>query len=111
MRPHYDRRERHNHTGKKYAYYKCVDKKDGCKQETVQKDTIEEAVVQDTLKLLDDKLINQISQALHGIAQNEFKNGNIQRLETTYYKQEIKRKLNATAYARQSDRLNYEKLD
>lgn len=43
-----------SHTGKKYAYYKCIGKKDGYKQETVQKDLIEESVIQDTFKLLDD---------------------------------------------------------
>ena len=62
-----------SHTGKKYAYYRCFGKKDGCKQETVSKDLIENAVIQDTLKLLDDKLIDKISQALYEILQNELK--------------------------------------
>lgn len=70
-----------SHTGKKYAYYRCFGKKDGCKQETVPKDLIEEAVIQDTLKLLDDKLIDKISQALYEILQEELKNGNVPRLE------------------------------
>lgn len=70
-----------SHTGKKHAYYKCVGKKAGCKQETVQKDLIEEAVIKDTLKLLDDKLIDQISQVLYEIVQEELKNGNVQRFE------------------------------
>lgn len=70
-----------SHTGKKHAYYKCVGKKDGCKQVTVQKDAIEEAVIQDTLNLLDDKLIDQISQALYEIVQEELKSGNAQCLE------------------------------
>ena len=62
-----------SHTGKKYAYYRCFGKKDGCKQETVPKDLIEEAVIQDTLKLLDDKLIDKISQALYDILQKNKK--------------------------------------
>lgn len=70
-----------SHTGAKHYYYKCVGKKSGCKQETVQKDLIEEAVIQDTLKLLDDKLIDQISQALYEIVQEELNNGNVQRFE------------------------------
>lgn len=72
---------RTSHTGKKYAYYRCFGKKDGCKQETVPKDLIEETVIQDTLKLLDDKLIDKISQALYDILQEELKNGNVPRLE------------------------------
>lgn len=55
------------HTGRKHTYYKCVANKVGCKQENIQKDAIEEGVIQDTLKLLDDKLIDQISQALYEI--------------------------------------------
>ena len=70
-----------SHTGKKHAYYRCVGRKNGCKQESVQKDLIEETIVQDTLKLLDDKLIDQISQALYEILQGELKNGNVPRLE------------------------------
>ncbi len=70
-----------SHTGKKYAYYKCAGRKGGCKQETVQKDLIEEAVIQDALKLLDDKLIDEISNALYEILQGELKNGNVPRLE------------------------------
>lgn len=46
-----------------------VGKKDGCKQETVQKDIIKESVVQVALKLLDNKLIDQVSQAVYEIAQ------------------------------------------
>ena len=67
--------------GKKYAYYCCFGKKDDYKQETVPKDLIEEVVIQDTLKLLDDKLIDKISQALYEILQEELKNGNVPRLE------------------------------
>lgn len=70
-----------SHTGKKYSYYKCIGKKNGCKQETLRKDLIEEVVIQDTLKLLDDKLIDQISKALYEILQEELKNGNVPRLE------------------------------
>lgn len=70
-----------SHTGAKHYYYKCVGKKNGCKQETVQKDLIEEAVIQDVLKLLDDKVIDQISQALYEILQEELNSGNIPRLE------------------------------
>lgn len=70
-----------SHTGKKHAYYRCVGRKNGCKQESVQKDLIEETVVQHTFKLLDDKLIDQISQALYEILQGELKNGNVPRLE------------------------------
>lgn len=57
-----------SHTGKKYAYYKCVVKQDGCKQETVQKDIIKESVVQVALKLPDNKQIDQVSQAVYEIA-------------------------------------------
>lgn len=81
-----------SHTGKKYAYYRCFGKKGGCKQETVPKDLIEEAVIQDMLKLLDDKLIDKISQALYEILQEELKNGNVPRLEkllTANKKQQI----------------------
>ena len=70
-----------SHTGKKHAYYRCVGRKNGCKQESVQKDLLEETVVQHTFKLLDDKLIDQISQALYEILQGELKNGNVPRLE------------------------------
>ena len=70
-----------SHKGKKYAYYRCFGKKYGCKQETVPKDLIEETVIQDTLKLLDDKLIDKISQALYDILQEELKNGNVPRLK------------------------------
>ena len=70
-----------SHTGKKHAYYRYDGRKNGCKQESVQKDLIEETIVQDTLKLLDDKLIDQISQALYEILQGELKNGNVPRLE------------------------------
>lgn len=42
---------------------------------------LEEVVTQDTLKLLDDKLIDQISQASYEIVQKELKNGSVQRFE------------------------------
>lgn len=55
--------------------------KNSCIQETVQKDLIEEGIIQDTLKLLDDKLIDQISRALYEIMQEELQSGNVQRFE------------------------------
>ena len=68
-------------TGEKHYYYKCFGYKQGCKKKNIQKILIEDAVIEDTLKLLDDEVIDNISKALHDLLQEELKSGNISRLE------------------------------
>ena len=59
------RRERNNATGRTYYYYKCATakKKKGCNKKTVQKEWLENLVVQETMKLIqDDAVIERIVQ-------------------------------------------------
>ena len=56
-------------TGRTYYYYKCATakKKKGCNKKTVQKEWLENLVVQETMKLIqDDAVIERIRSAGHG---------------------------------------------
>ena len=70
-----------SHTGAKHFYYKCFGYKQGCKKKNVHKDTIENSVIADTLEILDEDVIDRISQALYDLLREELKIGNIARLE------------------------------
>lgn len=61
-------------TGKIYNYYKCANAKKthNCDKKTVQKDKIENAVIKAIIdKIMDDKLMEQLSYRLYDLQQRE----------------------------------------
>lgn len=61
-------------TGKIYNYYKCANAKKthNCDKKTVQKDKIENAVIKALIdKIMDDKLMEQLSYRLYDLQQRE----------------------------------------
>jgi hypothetical protein len=70
-----------SHTGDKHYYYKCHGAKKGCKKKAVHKDVIEDAVIDDVLKFLDDEVIDNVAKALYELFREEINSGNLGRLE------------------------------
>lgn len=70
-----------SHTGEKHYYYKCSCAKKGCRKKSVQKDILENAIIADILKFLDDEVIDNIAKAILEMLQEENQSGNILRLE------------------------------
>ena len=61
-------------TGRTYYYYKCanVKRRKGCNKKTVQKDWLEELVVRETMKLIqDDAVIDKIVQLVRDVQNQE----------------------------------------
>ena len=61
-------------TGRTYYYYKCanVKRRKGCNKKTVQKDWLEELVVRETMKLIqDDAVIDKIVQLVMDVQNQE----------------------------------------
>lgn len=61
-------------TGRTYCYYKCanVKRRKGCNKKTVQKDWLEDLVVRETMKLIqDDAMIDKIVQLIMDVQNQE----------------------------------------
>ena len=74
-------------TGRTYYYYKCanVKRRKGCNKKTVQKDWLEDLVVRETMKLIqDDAVIDKIVQLVMDVQNQE--NTTIPLLITFNYK-------------------------
>ena len=70
-----------SHTGEKHYYYKCSGARKGCKKKSIQRDLLDDPIIEDILKFLDDDVIDGVAKALYEMLQEENESGNILRLE------------------------------
>lgn len=81
-------------TGKLHSYYMCNNaKKKQCNKKAIQKNYIEDLIVEQTRKILTDENINRIANEVVNLANKEKNNATLKRL-TTLLKENEKQKAN-----------------
>ena len=82
-----------SHTGKVYHYYKCnAAKRKQCSKKTVQKEYIEDLVIDECRKLLTAENIDKIAHEIVALCEREKDNTNLRRIERLIRDNERKQK-------------------